>query len=177
MRLGPVPLIFTLGIAFCQEHPDPSGYSFFFSQISDLKSSSDRSLTVASNDGGLKVISFPKVQDVIGLTNTEADLLNKVSADFVAAIDNLESARHDLIFESRLEFIETGTHSDALAQKLKNVDDQEAQLALKGVRQLKSSLPEASFAKIDTYVHTPLSDRKSLTTPLGVPIEVPAKKK
>lgn len=74
----------------------------------------------------------------------------------------LQEPRRELIFDSRLEFIETGKHSEVLERKLKNLDERSDELVVYHMRQLKSALSDASFAKVDAYVRTPVSDRKSL---------------
>jgi hypothetical protein len=152
-------LAFTVaGCAFCQELPDPVAYASFFDQVSSLKTQTDR---LSKSEEGI-VRTIPKIQDVIGLSDTEVEILNKIAADCVAAIDSLQEPRRELIFDSRLEFIETGKHSETLEKKLKDLDNRHDQLVLNHARQLKAALPDPSFAKIDGYIRTPVNDRKSL---------------
>lgn len=159
LRLG---LAFTLaGCALCQERPDPSAYAYFFADVASLKSTptqnSDNSPT---GDGVVPVAA--KIQDVIGISAAEVEILRRMAADCIAAIDSLQAPKRDLIFDSRLEFIETGKHSETLEKKLKELDDRADELVVSYVGRLRAALQAASFEKIDTYVHTPFRDRKSL---------------
>jgi hypothetical protein len=154
-------LAFTVaGCALCQERPDSVAYASFFAQVAILKAADRGSPDSANGDGIVRTV--PEVQEVIGLSNAEVDILGKIAADCVAATGSLHEPRRELIFDSRLEFIETGKHSEMLERKLKDLDERSDKLVMNHVRQLKSALPDASFAKVDAYVRTPASDRKSL---------------
>jgi hypothetical protein len=143
-------LVFTVaGCALCQERPDPVAYAFFFSQVASLKAAEHGSPDSANGDGTARTV--PKIQDVIGLSGTEAETLAKIAADCVAATDSLQEPRRELIFDSRLEFIETGKHSEVLERKLKNLDERSDELVVYHMRQLKSALSDASFRK---WTHT-----------------------
>lgn len=145
LRLG---LAFTLaGCAFSQEPPDPAAYAPFFAQIAILKEAT----SVA-----------PRIGEAIGLSATEVEILRKIAADCVTATDSLQAPKRDLIFDARLEFIETGKHSETLDKKLKELDGRADELVVSYVGRLKAALPAASFEKIDTYLRTPVRDRKSL---------------
>jgi hypothetical protein len=154
-------LAFTVaGCALCQQRLDPVAYSSFFSQVATLNAADHRLPDSANGDGTARTV--PKIQDVIGISGTEAEILGKIAADYVAVTGSLQEPRRELIFDSRLEFIETGKHSETLERKLKDLDERSDELVLNHVRQLKSALPDASFAKVDAYVRTPVSERKSL---------------
>jgi hypothetical protein len=148
------------GCALCQERPDPVAYASFFAQVAILKAADHGSPDSANGDGTARAV--PKIQDVIDLSVAEVETLAKIAADCVAATGSLQEPRRELIFDSRLEFIETGKHSETLEKKLKDLDERSDELVLNHVRQLKSALSDASFAKMDAYVRTPMSERKSL---------------
>jgi hypothetical protein len=150
MRLQAIRLAFafTLAVsALCQERPDPAAYAYFFAEIASLK-------------GAVNIA--PRIQDAIAISAAEVEILRKIAADCVAVTDSLQAPRRELIFDSRLEFIETGKHSETLEKKLKELDDRGNELVANYVDRLKAALPDASFAKIDAYVRTPVGDRKSL---------------
>jgi hypothetical protein len=160
------PLLFVLaftvtGCALCQESPDRAAYAYFFAQVASLRTAADHPPTVSiGSDGSAR--SAPTVQEVVGISDAEAQILRKIAADWNAASDALQESRRGLIFDSRLEFIETGKHSETLEKKLKDLDERSDELVMNHVRQLKAALPDASFAKVDAYVRTPLNGRKSL---------------
>jgi hypothetical protein len=161
------PLLFVLsltvtGCALCQESPDRAAYAYFFAQVGTLRVAADHRPTVSGSDRSVR--TAPTVRDVIGISDAEAEILGKIAADCNAATDVLQESRRGLIFDLRLEFIETGKHSETLERKLKDLDERSDELVVNHVRQLKAALPDASFAKVDNYVRTPLNGRKSLAT-------------
>lgn len=185
LRPTPLALAFTLAsVALCQERPDPVAYASFFVEVASLKTATGAPTTDLT---GIHAImrTAPKVQDVIGLSDADVEILTKIATDCVAATDSLQEPRRQLIFDSRLEFIETGKHSEVLEGKLKDLDERSDELVVNHVRQLKSALPGASFAKVDAYVRTPVSERNSLVVTIvrkpdsataNKPSTIPAKK-
>jgi len=149
------------GCALCQEAHDSAAYAYFFVQVANLRTAADHPPTNSIGSDG-SVRSIPTVQHVIGISDAEAEIVGKIAADCIAATDALQESRRGLIFDSRLEFIETGKHSETLERKLKNLDERSDELVVKHVRQLQAALAGASFAKVDAYVRTPLNGRKSL---------------
>ncbi len=160
IRLG---LAFTLAAcALCQDRPNPSAaaYAFVFAQVADLQAS-DRTPPAPGPDGSPAPIR-PSVQDVFGISRDEAQLLIATARDCGAGDRALQEQKAALVFQSRLDFIETGKHSDNLDEQMKNVDAQHDQMILAHVRELKEKLPAAAFDKIVGYVRTPVDERKPL---------------
>ncbi len=158
-----VSLALTLCVAGapCQEQQDAAIYASFLSTVADMRPTLDHGEKPAAADPA--VAALPRIQDLIGLTDAEADLLNAAAAAYSSAMRDLYESRTALTMESLFEFVETGKHSDAIQQKLKDVESKRNELAMTQVRRLKTALPEASFAEIDAYVHTRFRDRKSVS--------------
>jgi len=155
MMLCAVRVALALGAAglvcYGQDRPDPAAYQRFFQDVSDLQAASTQA---ASNGDDTKPI-FPKIQEKIGVTDAEGEILNATADDSVTMLAALRPASARLTLESRIEFAGYGKHSDAVTQKLKDLEDQRNQLVLDHVQQLKAALSAASFAKVDAYVHLP----------------------
>jgi hypothetical protein len=153
--------------------PDPAKYEAFFQQVSQLKFASESLHFVTANGDvervpGVEVpLTVPKIQDVIGLNDAEVEALNTYVADSLAKIDSLQSAAGPLIFESRLQFAESGKVSEAVTRELRDLDYLHKQIVLEHVQQLKASLPDSSFEKLDAYVRAPSGDGKLLSPTLA----------
>jgi hypothetical protein len=191
VRLGGVRIVFALALcgcvypALCQTPdagphtfvpvtPDTSAspYEWFFSQVFQLKAAADRGQTLSVYWTDERQ-PLPRLQDLIGLTDSEVALVNAVATECLAEIDELQHTGRALIFESRLEFIETGEHSEALAVRIKRLEDRHPELVTNYVNRLKAALPEAQFRKLDTFVRTTSAAKLSL---LSTVAPKPAKK-
>jgi len=149
-----------------QDRPDSAMYEQLFWQVSALKSASESGASAIAENGEVVTRAIPRIQDVIGLTGAEVEILNATAGDCVPRIGSLQAAARGLIFESRLQFIESGKHSEALTQKLKEIDDERSRTVLNHIRQLKDALPDSSFEKLDAYVRAPPDVKKSLNVPV-----------
>jgi hypothetical protein len=151
--------------ALCQEQQDAATYASFLSTVADMRSALDNGEKPAATDP--TVAALPRIQYLIGLSDAEANLLNATAATYSSAMRDLYESRTALTLESLFEFVETGKHSDAIQQRLKDVESKRDELAMTQIRRLKAALPAASFAKIDVYVHTRFRDRKNLSASPG----------
>jgi hypothetical protein len=155
MTLCAVRVALALGAAglFCygQDRPDPAAYERFFQDVWWLESASSQAASAAD---ATKPI-FPKIQEKIGLTDAEGEILNATADDYFSRLPAFQAASARLTLDSRIEFAGYGKHSYELTQKLKDLEDQRNQLVLDHVQQLKAALSAASFAKVDAYVHLP----------------------
>jgi uncharacterized protein YhaN len=149
---------------FAQERPDPAAYERFFQDVSVFESASSQA---ASNGDDAKPV-FPKIQEKIGLTDAEGTILNATADDCVSRLAALRPASARLTLQSRIEFAGYGKHSDELTQKLKDLEDQRNQLVSDHVQQLRAALSEASFAKVDAYVHLPPKVAPTSAKPMPV---------
>jgi hypothetical protein len=138
-------------VCYCQDRPDPAAYERFFQDVSDFQAASAQ----AASAGDVTKPIFPKIQEKIGLTDAEGEILNAAADDYVSRLAALRPASARLTLESRIEFAGYGKHSEALTQKLKELEDQRSQMVLDRIQQLKAALSAASFAKVDAYVHLP----------------------
>jgi hypothetical protein len=145
-----------------QDRPDSAMYEQLFLQVSALKWASDSGGSAVAANGEVITRTVPKIQDVVGLTGADVEILNATAGDCVARIGSLQAAAGGLILESRLQFIESGKHWEALAEKLKNIDDERSRMVMDHVRQLKAALPDSSFEKLDAFVRAPPDVKKSL---------------
>ncbi len=166
IRLG---LALTLvACALCQERSNPSAaaYAFVFAQVADLQAA-DRTPPFPGPDGSPAPIR-PNVQDVFGISRDEAEILIATARDCGVGDRPFQEQKAALVFQSRLDFIETGKHSDNLDEQIKSVNDRHDQMILAHVRELKEKLPEAAFDKIVGYVRTPVGERKPLSATVVV---------
>jgi len=149
-----------LCVGLCQDRnlyppsPDPAAYVQFFRDVSANGTTIDTNIPRPP---------VPKIQDVIGLTDAEVDILAATAEDCLSRMATFQKASAALTLESRLEFVESGKHSEALTRRFKQLEDQQNEMVLNQVRQLKATLLDASFAKVDAYVRTPADARKSLS--------------
>jgi hypothetical protein len=166
MTLCAVRVALALGAAglVCsgQARPDPAAYERFFQDVSDLQAASSQ----AASSGDDAKLVLPKIQEKIGLTDAEGEVLNATADGCVSRLAALRPASARLTLQSRIEFAGYGKHSDELTQKLKDLEDQRNQMVLDHVQQLKAALSEASFAKVDAYVHLPPKVAPRPATPM-----------
>ena len=88
------------------------------------------------------------IQAALGLTDQEMQSLNAIAADCESQVSAVRQSGSHLIFEARLEAIETGQTPVKAAQQLKEMDVRIGRLIEQSTQQLKSRagpsrLPEA----------------------------------
>lgn len=136
---------------------DPAIYEAFFRQVVELQSFPDHpTARVGINiplNGEVVNLIIPRIQDVIGLTDPEVKLLDAVATDSVAGPKSFGKPSA-MIFEARLQQIESGRTSDAVAQQLKELDSQHDRLIMDHVEQLKVALGNVRFQILDAFVHS-----------------------
>jgi hypothetical protein len=94
----------------------------------------------------------PSMQDFIGINDREAQSVVDASAGCLADINSLDAGVRALVFETRLRAANDDKPSDALAERLKELEVKRVQIVLDHVQRLKGSLGEASFKLVDEYV-------------------------
>src|ERR1700722_16199885 len=102
-------------VCYGQDRPDPAPYERFFQDVSDLQAFS----TQAANDGDAAKPIVPKIQEKIGLTDAEGEILNATADDYFSKLAALRPASARLTLQARIEFAGNGKHSDEVTQKLK----------------------------------------------------------
>jgi hypothetical protein len=158
MRNGAIRMALAFGLAgalctgLCQtSRYDPAAYLQFFRDVSWNLTADDSRRAAA-----------PKIQDVIGLTDAEVEALSAAAEDCLSSLDAFKGRTAALTLESRLEFVQFGKHSDALTHKLKQLEEQQTDVVVNHVQQLKAALADASFGRVDAYVRTPADAKKTL---------------
>jgi hypothetical protein len=160
--------------------PDPAAYEQFFRQVAELKILSNSLhlvpiMSPVTSSGGeaqppaieRERIVVAKIQDVIGINDADVEVLNAAADDCVSKIASLIQDARPLIFESRLQSAESGKISDAVTQKLKDLDERHNHIVVEHVQGLKAALPDSSFEKLDGYVRAPSESKKPLIPSLG----------
>jgi hypothetical protein len=154
---------------FAQDRPDPAAYERFFQDVSDFRAAAN---LFASNGDDDKP-NIPKIQEQIGLTDAEGEILNATADDYFSRLAALRRISARLTLEARIEFAGFGKYSDELTQKFKDLEDLRNRSIPDHVQQLKASLSAASFAKVDAYVHLP----PKVAPPSAQPMAKPAVRK
>lgn len=92
------------------------------------------------------------IQAALGFNDSEMEALDRIASNCVSRLSlvRLPSAR--LIFEARLEAIETGKESSVVDQSLKDMAAEVARITGQAAQQLKSALGDARFQKLDEWL-------------------------
>ena len=142
-----------------QSDNDTLLYESFFSEVARLKSFSDSNPDNTIQIRGLvRTLTIPRMQDFIGLTDIEVELLSVAAADCIKRRDSLLKPR-PAIFEARLEQIASGQVSASLARELRDLDQQHRNLILDTVQHLKTAFGDSRFRVLDEYVHSSRGNR------------------
>ena len=152
-----IPMWIAMGLAVCVrsavcQDPPPaspnlpavSAYESFFRTVAQ------RSQTVS---GAPVATAVPAtIQAALGLTDQEMQSLNVIAADTESRASAIRQAGSHLIFEARLEAIETGQTPVKATQQLKEMDLRIGRLMEQSMQQLKSALGDAGFQKLDGWL-------------------------
>jgi hypothetical protein len=113
-------------ICLCQtglaQEPDqnPRTYLAFFRQVMALKSASSPILL----NGEATTLKHLTVQEAVGLTDQETQVLNTFATDCEAKISRIDETVRTLTFEARLRSMESEGASELLVQRLRDLDKQ-----------------------------------------------------
>jgi hypothetical protein len=135
-----------------QNAPDPNVYESFFRQVvrfPQLQSS----LGVVLLNGQPTDVRQYTLQDAIGLTDQESRVLKTIASGCEAKIRASDDAAGPLIFAARLRLIESENDAQAV-QQLKEFGDEQRQIVLAHVQQLKASLEASRFNVLDAFVRS-----------------------
>ena len=124
--------------------PAVSVYESFFRTVVE------RGRTVSSPAAPIAVP--PTIQAALGLTDQEMQSLNVIAADCESRVSAIRQSGSHLIFDARLEAIETGQTPVKAMQQLKEMDVRIGRLMEQSTQQLKSALGEAAFQKLDGWL-------------------------
>ena len=162
--LGVIALTASAGL--CQTQPDTAAYSTFFHQVDQNHNWAARDappevIQLAAGSMHRLVRTVPNAKEILGLSEDEMQFLVSVAHDCVIRIATMGS-RSALIFDSRIEFIQTGDTKQS-DKKLKALDARQDEILADCIRQLKEKLPEAAVSKIESYLNARPDQRVSLT--------------
>jgi hypothetical protein len=151
-----VPLVTALWLtwcfcpALCQTGlPDPAVYLSFFRQVVWLKQASSPVLV----NGQASALRQPTMQETLGLTENEAQILSALAADCELKSRPLDAAVRLSTFEARLRSIESEGASTSVAQQ-KNLDRQRDEMVQQYIQQLKVEFGDSRFEALDAYVRS-----------------------
>ena len=91
------------------------------------------------------------IQAVLGFTDSEMQSLNAIAKTYLERVSRVRAPSGDLIFQSRLDFAETGKESDTVKQQLKVMAAQLAETLSKATRELRIALGEERYQKFDAW--------------------------
>lgn len=96
------------------------------------------------------------LKDVVALTDDEVQVLAGIAGDWQAALDVLSNAERQLVFEARLQTMQSGKASTWLADELKKLRDRRSQMAFDRIKKIQDILGDERFARLDAYVRSPI---------------------
>ena len=108
-------------------------------------------------DGHADIFTQPTLQEAIGLTDLEMEVLRTVAFNCLATIRPLQEAVPKLILESRLRFVESGDSSAWLRPHLTDMDNQISQILSHHIQRLRVALGNSRFQQLDAWVRSPES--------------------
>ena len=93
------------------------------------------------------------VQDAIGLSGEESQSLNAIAFDFEAKLKSFDASARALVFEARLQLVESD-QSSAAKERLKSLDRERQDILLRHIQQLKTAFGGARFGVLDDLVQS-----------------------
>ncbi len=95
----------------------------------------------------------PTMEDTLGITSDEGRPLVKIALQCETDVWNLDASMRTLIFESRLELAESDKVSEAVAERLKELEAKRVQIVLNSAQEMKAALGDR-FKPVDDYIRT-----------------------
>lgn len=142
---------------------DSEVYEAFFRQIDALHSLSGSDTTdVIAAGGKVVTLNVPKLQNVIGLTDSEADRVFAAATDCILQLASLDKTARPVILEARFQQLESGSVQPPVAQQVKAYEALHAQIILAHAGAIKTALGDARFQVLDQYVIGPGRKRSDL---------------
>ena len=130
--------------------PDRAVYRSFFMQVAQLKQAPGPVLINGQASG----LRQPTIQETLGLTENEAQILSALAADCELKSRTLDGAVRLSTFEARLSSIESEGASTAAAQQRKNLERQRDEIVQDHIQQLKVEFGDSRFEALDAYVRS-----------------------
>jgi hypothetical protein len=109
--------------------------------------------------------SQPAVPESAGFTDAEKFTLSAIAIEWESKYRRVNSEYGQVVFESRLHFIQSGEADDGLAARLKILEGQRSQITADHVQRLKDALGEIGVAKVGAYFR----ERQAVLKPVAAP--------
>jgi len=150
-----IPLSMLLAGSLCAQPtvaPGTDHYLAFFRDVAQLKRLSDHpEIKPVSANGSSVELVLPRIQDVIGLSDRETDLLTSAATACIAR----NIPRHEpVVLEARLQEAEIGRVSEPVASQVREFEQKIREMVLVYVRQLRSDYGEERFRILDDFVRS-----------------------
>jgi len=154
-------LFLLVTLAFSQgsvdlEATSARAYEEFFKQVVALQNLSEHPEKVLlgprAQAEGYRVVA-PKIQDLIGISDRETELLQATARACVSEIKDLPD-HFPVVFEARMEEIESGRTSEAVARQITEIAQRRTTLILGYIRRLRSNFGAEHFEVLDGYVRS-----------------------
>jgi len=137
--------------ALCQTGlPDPAVYRSFFREVAWLKQAPDPVLLNGQASG----LRRPTIQETLGLTESEAQILNALAADCELKSRPLDDAVRVSTLEARLSSIESEGAPTAIGKQRKNLERRLDEIVQNHIQQLKVEFGDSRFEALDSYVRS-----------------------
>ena len=151
-----------------QSLSDPVFYLSFFGEVVWLKQAPGPVLL----NGQASILRWPTIQEALGLTEEEAQILNALAAD-----RELKSRRFDdgirlSTFEARLLAIASEGASEKPSQQRKNLDTQRDEMVQHHIQELKAEFGDSRFAALDAFIRSKKTPRFFPPLPAQAPVPV-----
>jgi hypothetical protein len=153
-----------------REVADVRMYQSFFRQVSQLKRASEPVLL----NGNPSSLVQMRLED-IGLTEGEQRLLSEISADCDIRSREIDDALKPLVFEGRMQALESEHPDESIVKQLAEVSGSRDQMVRFYIEKLKSGLGVSHFEMLDGFIRARRND--ALFFPVVSSPPVPAKKR
>jgi hypothetical protein len=130
---------------------DSIAFERFFREVAQLSEVARNVSSVVSLNGQPSKLTTPTAQDAIGLTNEESRTLKAVASLCETRIRSFEEAARPLVFEARLQLIESETSSLAI-ERLNSLDLERQQILSACIQRLRTAFGDTRFKLVEDFV-------------------------
>ena len=141
------------GFAQVKMYDSLAGYESFFRQVLLLKDVTDVATIPpplqSSVSDALAIIAGARV------TTEELRILSAAAAEWQARDIPIEKALSSVVFEARMQAVESGGSAASLRQRVEALRNQHDQVLLDRIQSLRPALGDVRFESLDANVRTP----------------------
>jgi hypothetical protein len=130
--------------------PDPAVYLSFFREVAWLKQAPDPVLV----NGQTSILRRPTIQEALGLTEEEAQMLNALAADCELKSRKFDDGIRRSTLEARLLAIASEGASERRPQQRKNLDSQRDEMVQDHIQKLKAEFGDSRFEALDAFIRS-----------------------